>query len=93
MGSGASTSSGAPHAVTNKANIVENDEKEITGLRKILNLGHTFAHAFEVESNYKLKHGEAVIGGIFCALFHQTMAINLEQDTFIPVALLAGCSL
>lgn len=52
-----------------KANIVENDEKEITGLRKILNLGHTFAHAFEVESNYKLKHGEAVIGGIFCALF------------------------
>jgi 3-dehydroquinate synthase len=52
-----------------KASIVENDEKEITGLRKILNLGHTFAHAFEVESKYKLKHGEAVIGGIFCALF------------------------
>ncbi|HEX9252509.1 MAG TPA: 3-dehydroquinate synthase [Ignavibacteriaceae bacterium] len=52
-----------------KSSIVENDEKEITGLRKILNLGHTFAHAFEVESNYKLKHGEAVIGGIFCALF------------------------
>ena len=52
-----------------KANIVENDEKEITGLRKILNFGHTFAHAFEVESNYKLKHGEAVVGGIFCALF------------------------
>lgn len=52
-----------------KTNIVENDEKEITGLRKILNLGHTFAHAFEVQSNYKLKHGEAVIGGIFSALF------------------------
>ena len=52
-----------------KANVVESDEKEVTGLRKILNLGHTFAHAFEVESNYKLKHGEAVNGGIFCALF------------------------
>jgi 3-dehydroquinate synthase len=52
-----------------KTNIVENDEKEITGLRKILNLGHTFAHAFESASNYKLKHGEAVIGGIFSALF------------------------
>jgi 3-dehydroquinate synthase len=51
-----------------KANIVKQDEREITGLRKILNLGHTFAHAFEVESNYKLKHGEAVIGGIFCAI-------------------------
>ncbi|MBK7630638.1 MAG: 3-dehydroquinate synthase [Ignavibacteriales bacterium] len=52
-----------------KANVVENDETEKTGLRKILNLGHTFAHAFEVASNYKLKHGEAVIGGIYCALF------------------------
>lgn len=52
-----------------KTSIVENDEKETTGLRKILNLGHTFAHAFEVQSKYKLKHGEAVIGGIYCALF------------------------
>jgi 3-dehydroquinate synthase len=52
-----------------KSHIVLKDEKEITGLRKILNLGHTFAHAYEVLSNYKLKHGEAVIGGIFSALF------------------------
>ncbi len=52
-----------------KADVVESDENETTGLRKILNLGHTFAHAFEVQSNYKLKHGEAVIGGIYCALF------------------------
>lgn len=52
-----------------KTSIVENDEKETIGLRKILNLGHTFAHAFEVQSNYKLKHGEAVIGGIYCSLF------------------------
>ena len=51
-----------------KANIVMNDEKELTGLRRILNLGHTFAHAFEVESNYKLKHGEAFIAGVFCGL-------------------------
>jgi len=52
-----------------KSNIVSQDEKEITGLRKILNLGHTFAHAFEVQSKYKLTHGEAVIGGIYCSLF------------------------
>ncbi|HCY76311.1 MAG TPA: 3-dehydroquinate synthase [Ignavibacteriales bacterium] len=52
-----------------KVGIVENDEKEISGLRKILNLGHTFAHAFEAESNYKINHGQAVIGGIFCSLF------------------------
>lgn len=52
-----------------KVNIVSQDEKEVTGLRKILNLGHTFAHSFEVLSNYRLKHGEAVLAGVFCALF------------------------
>ncbi len=63
-----------------KSNIVENDEKEITGLRKILNFGHTFAHAFEVESNYKLKHGEAVIGGIYCALFLSEILGYITSD-------------
>ena len=45
-----------------KKNVVEKDEKE-KNLRKILNLGHTFAHAYEATSNYskKLNHGEAVI--------------------------------
>ncbi len=51
-----------------KGDVVISDEKE-SGNRKMLNLGHTFAHAFEVESNYKLKHGQAVIVGIASALF------------------------
>lgn len=51
-----------------KAGVVSQDEKE-TGLRKILNFGHTFAHAFESHSRYKIKHGEAVVGGIIAALF------------------------
>ncbi len=48
-----------------KKNIVEKDEKE-KNLRKILNLGHTFAHAYEASLSYskKLNHGEAVILGI-----------------------------
>ena len=48
-----------------KKNVVESDEKEI-GLRKILNFGHTFAHAYEATLGYskKLNHGEAVILGI-----------------------------
>jgi 3-dehydroquinate synthase len=47
-----------------KKKVVENDEKEF-GLRKILNFGHTFAHAFEATLKYskKLNHGEAVILG------------------------------
>ena len=48
-----------------KKKIVEKDEKE-KNLRKILNFGHTFAHAYETALNYskKLNHGEAVILGI-----------------------------
>jgi 3-dehydroquinate synthetase len=52
-----------------KKTIVEKDEKE-KNLRKILNFGHTFAHAFEASLGYskKLNHGEAVILGIITAL-------------------------
>ena len=51
-----------------KKKIVEADEKEM-GVRKILNLGHTFAHAYEATLGYskKLNHGEAVILGIKAA--------------------------
>ena len=51
-----------------KASVVSQDEKE-SGLRKILNLGHTFAHGFESELKFKIKHGEAVIAGIISSLF------------------------
>jgi 3-dehydroquinate synthase len=50
-----------------KGDVVSKDERE-SGLRKILNLGHTFAHGIEVEQNYKIKHGQAVIIGLVCAL-------------------------
>jgi len=50
-----------------KGNVVTNDEKE-NSLRKILNLGHTFAHAIEIEQNYLVKHGEAVVIGLVCVL-------------------------
>ncbi len=51
-----------------KKNIVEEDEKE-TGIRKILNLGHTIGHGFE--STYDLStlyHGEAVAMGMLCVI-------------------------
>ena len=52
-----------------KKKIVEKDEKE-KHIRKILNFGHTFAHALEATLGYskKLNHGEAVILGIILAL-------------------------
>jgi 3-dehydroquinate synthase len=48
-----------------KADVVERDEYERTGLRAVLNYGHTFAHAFEALCGYgELLHGEAVAIGM-----------------------------
>ncbi|MBN9320329.1 MAG: 3-dehydroquinate synthase [Caulobacterales bacterium] len=54
-------------SVAMKAEIVAEDEKE-QGRRALLNLGHTFGHALEIETGFgeALKHGEAVAAG--CAL-------------------------
>ena len=51
-----------------KADVVEKDEREESGLRAVLNYGHTFAHAIETLSGYgKFLHGEAVSIGMVCA--------------------------
>lgn len=47
-----------------KAAIVEADELETNGRRAILNFGHTIGHALEVETGYKMLHGEAVSIGM-----------------------------
>ena len=50
-----------------KASVVSEDEKE-TGLRGILNFGHTFAHAIEAVAGYTIyRHGEAVSMGMVMA--------------------------
>ncbi|MBK8871239.1 MAG: 3-dehydroquinate synthase [Elusimicrobia bacterium] len=51
-----------------KADVVARDERETTGLRATLNLGHTFAHAIETVSGYtRYTHGEAVAIGLCAA--------------------------
>src|SRR5438477_5762615 len=51
-----------------KAAIIVRDERE-TGERALLNLGHTFGHAFEAAAGFsdRLLHGEAVAIGMACA--------------------------
>ena len=66
-----------------KADIVAEDEKE-QGRRALLNLGHTFAHAFEAEAGYdgRLLHGEAVAVGLRCAFeFSEQLGFASGQDT------------
>ncbi|MEP2103842.1 MAG: 3-dehydroquinate synthase [Parasphingorhabdus sp.] len=56
-------------SVQAKAGIVAEDEKELSGRRALLNLGHTFGHALEAETGYssQLVHGEAVAAGMALA--------------------------
>ena len=70
-----------------KASIVAGDERESSNRidvrsRKILNFGHTFAHALEKVTDYKyLKHGEAVGYGIlFAAELSKSLALIGEKD-------------
>lgn len=57
------------HSVRSKARIVAADEKELTGTRALLNLGHTFGHALEADTGFsdRLFHGEAVAAGMALA--------------------------
>jgi 3-dehydroquinate synthase len=66
-----------PHALTRavtasvsaKARIVAEDERETSGVRALLNLGHTFGHALEAETGFsdRLLHGEGVALGMVLA--------------------------
>lgn len=51
-----------------KADVVSLDPDEALGLRHVLNLGHTVAHALEGASGYRLRHGEAVAWGLLATL-------------------------
>lgn len=71
-----------------KSAVVEHDEKE-SGLRRILNLGHTFAHAIETEQTHKIKHGQAVVIGIVCSIYlsHSLGILNIQKaEEFLNAA-------
>ncbi|MFD0986174.1 3-dehydroquinate synthase [Methyloligella solikamskensis] len=75
------------HAVAtsckSKAAIVEEDEKEVSGARALLNLGHTFGHALEAYTGYsdRLLHGEAIaIGMVLAFRYSAEQEICASED-------------
>lgn len=54
------------HSVRYKAAVVAKDERE-SGLRAVLNYGHTIGHGLEAAAGYNLPHGEAVAAGMLAA--------------------------
>jgi 3-dehydroquinate synthase len=73
-----------PRNAAIKAKVVSRDERE-SGLREILNFGHTFAHALESTTRYqRFQHGEAVAWGMMAAalLGHEigvTRAVDVSR--------------
>jgi len=70
-------------SVAAKARIVAEDERETTGKRALLNLGHTFGHALEAETGFSdcLLHGEAVACGMALAFrFSARQGLCPQED-------------
>ncbi|MGC6328772.1 3-dehydroquinate synthase [Rhizorhabdus sp. FW153] len=70
-------------SVAAKARIVGEDERETSGRRALLNLGHTFGHALEAETGFsdRLLHGEAVAAGMALAFrFSASQGLCSAED-------------
>jgi 3-dehydroquinate synthetase len=68
-----------------KERIVKQDPKE-ENIRKALNLGHTFGHAFETFSyriGKPLLHGYAVMWGLLCELYLSHIKLNFPKEDFL----------
>jgi len=73
------------HSCSLKAQIVGEDERE-TGIRAILNLGHTFGHAIETYQGYGVwLHGEAVAVGMVMALQMGVFLSKISNSDFLKV--------
>ncbi|MEM1194914.1 MAG: 3-dehydroquinate synthase [Pseudomonadota bacterium] len=83
-------------SVAAKARIVAEDERELSGTRALLNLGHTFGHALEAETGFSsaLLHGEAVaIGMVLAARYSARRGEITLQDAENVARAVAGVGL
>jgi 3-dehydroquinate synthase len=67
-------------AIRVKAHVVGNDLRE-SGVREILNYGHTLGHAIEKRERYAWKHGHAVAVGLIFAAELSRLAGRLDDGT------------
>ena len=84
------------YSVAAKARVVAADERETSGVRALLNLGHTFGHALEAETGFSdtLLHGEAVACGMALAFrFSAAQGLCAVEDAERVTAHLSGVGL
>ncbi len=69
-----------------KAEVVSSDERE-SGLRRVLNFGHTIGHAIEAESGYRrFLHGEAVAWGMIAATHIAAMTGRIDKNAAVRIS-------
>ena len=84
------------HSVAAKARIVAADERETTGARALLNLGHTFGHALEAQTGFsdRLLHGEAVaLGMVLAARYSARRGLMAAEEAEAITAHIAAAGL
>jgi 3-dehydroquinate synthase len=69
-----------------KKYFIEEDEFD-TGIRKLLNFGHSFGHALEAASNYGIPHGVAVMVGMIAAIKHPESTNSEATDNLKSICL------
>jgi 3-dehydroquinate synthase len=81
-------------SIAAKARIVAEDERETSGARALLNLGHTFGHALEAETGFSdhLLHGEAVALGMVLAARYSARRGELSPEDTERVARVIAAS-
>jgi 3-dehydroquinate synthase len=80
-------------SLATKKKFIEEDEFD-NGIRLLLNFGHTFGHAIEGASNYRISHGVAVGLGMLAAMdFSQGMGWSQETNSRIRSLKTYVCSL
>jgi 3-dehydroquinate synthase len=65
---------------------IEEDEFD-TGIRKLLNFGHSFGHALESTSGYQIPHGVAVLIGMMAATNHPDSIKTAESESLRHICL------
>jgi 3-dehydroquinate synthase len=73
-------------SLESKKYFVEEDEFD-AGIRKMLNFGHSFGHALESASDYKIPHGVAVLIGMIAASQHRLSVVTVETQILITSCL------
>jgi len=73
-------------SIKSKKYFVEMDEFDI-GIRRLLNFGHSFGHAIEVSSQFRIPHGVAVLIGMVAAVNHNYSITSRQTDVLVEFAL------